>query len=475
MTQQLGPGDGLAFVPASTVDEAVVRLFSLTESRDPGTRGPKRSLEALARSLSLDVDLAATNATLGGQIAVELGVEWRAGHDFRELQVTLNGLNNLLEGTTENLWRLSQRPSIDPASYEKVLLSYPAFKPAPRKQDAVDRLCTLAGVAPTKIGPGSKEHRPTFEAVARSVAPDLFEPGRRPSSKHALVQALYERLGVPWINRGGSTGQSITREGLNLLLAGLEAYSQVTSAGWPTPQQEGATLARVLRDGLADHWDGRETVQAMRANESGNWRHNEWAGWFFEEQVAALLNDAYPTPALGGPRRKYGATTFDYASATRLWDAKAHTVEKQFMLSGKRKKMAKNATILNSADATLQCLSEQGLGYIILDGIAAADDTGQFDDWHRAYTKEDAKPSATFANGPSRRYRKAAFTPLTLRMLWIENLASLDAGIAGGWISRKKQGSQQARTEGSRGAARKDKFHLKVHEASPWVVAEEVW
>ena len=475
MTQQLSREDDIEFVPAATVGEAAARLFSLTGSRNPGTRGPKRSLEALAESLSLDVDLAATNAVLGGQIAGALGIEWHHGHDFRELQITLEGLNKLLRSTTENLWRLSQCAWVDADSYVKVLLSYPAFRPAAGKQEAIDRISDLARVPRDALGPGGKEHRITFEAVASRVAPDLLEPGQAPPTKHAFVEALCERLGVPWISRGASTGQTVTREGLNLLLAGFEARSLFTSAGWATPREEGAALTRALRSGLPDHWEGRETVQVMRTNESRNWRQMEWAGFYFEEQVAVLLNDAHPTPALGGPKRVYGATHFDYASPTRVWDAKAHTVLERVIPSGGRASKAGRAAILNDADAVIDCVREQGLGFIVVDGAATIDANGEFDEWHRAYTRE-GRLSATYRpNTTNRRRRKAAFTPLALRALWIDDLASLDAGIAGGWISRQGQGAQQVRADQTRGAARNEKFHLKVHKASPWVVAEETW
>ena len=310
--------------------------------------------------------------------------------------------------------RLSQRTSVDADSYAKVLLSYPAFKPAASKQDAIDRLSDLAGVSRDRLGPGGKEHRVTFEAVASRVAPDLLEPRRLPRTKHAIVEALCQRLGVPWISRGASTGQSVTREGLNLLLAGFEAHSLVTSAGWSTPHEEGSALARVLRSRLPHHWDGRETVQAMRSNESRNWRQMEWAGFFFEEQVAILLNDTYPTPALGGPNRAYGATNFDYASPTRVWDAKAHTVVEHLIPSGDQTSKATRSAILNDADAIIDCVSEQGLGFLIVDGAATIDATGEFDDWHRTYTRQGREDSPYRPNSANRRRRKAAFTPLAI-------------------------------------------------------------
>lgn len=465
----------LLFVPAGGMDEAAARLFSLTGAPDPGTRGPKRSLEALATSLGLEVDLAVTNAILGAQLAEVMGVRWQKDRDYVGLQVTLDGLNNLLQAATRQLWLTSRQRSVDVSSYNDVLLTFPTFLPARDKQEAVDRLSDLAGVARDRLGPGGKEHRITFDSLASRLAPDLLQEPQARRSKHSMVAALCQRFSVPWLSTAASTGQSVTLEGLNLLLAGAERRLEVTSAGWATPQDEGSALIQVLRDGLADHWDGRSTVQQMRADGSRNWRHREWPGWYFEEQVAALLNVAYPTPPIGGPRRSYGATAFDYASGTRVWDAKAHTVLQVMAPSGRRVSRTSSPAMLNDARAMRSCLSEQGLGFLILDGAATLDETEDFDAWHRAYTREGRTNVAYTSNSGVSRPRKQAFRPLVLRALWIENLAALDAGIAGGWITQSRQGAQQVRPGQDRGADRNDKFQLKVHKSAAWVVATRSW
>src|SRR5690606_31073627 len=82
------------FNPAHTIPEASARMFALTGALDAGTRGPKRSLVALAQSLGVDVDLEAVNAVLGEQIADALGTPWVPGLDYVDLQVTLIGMNN---------------------------------------------------------------------------------------------------------------------------------------------------------------------------------------------------------------------------------------------------------------------------------------------------------------------------------------------------------------------------------------------
>jgi hypothetical protein len=467
--------DDLLFVPAATMDEAAVRLFSLTGGRDPRTRGPKRALDALARSLGVGVDLAVTNAILGGQIARALDVGWSAGSDFVGLQVTLAGLNTLLRAATRRLRLTSQRRAVDLGSYDEVLRAFPKFRPAKDKQEAVDRLSDLAGAGRDRLGPGGKEHRITLDALAGRLAPELLRDVHAQRSKHSMVAALCERFGVPWLTTAASTGQSVTLEGLNLLLAGAERRLDVASSGWGTPEEEARALLMVLESGLNRRWDGRLTVQLMRDNESRNWRQTEWPGFYFEERVATLLNGAYPTPPLGGPRRTYGATPFDYASSTRVWDAKAHTVQKVMVPSGKCFDSASRAAILNDSAAINACLAEQGLGFLVLDGVARFDETGAFDEWHRTFTREGSKSVGSGSNSGRHRRRKSAFDPLTLRALWIANLAALDAGIAGGWISQQKQGAQAVRPGQARGADRNDKYHIKVHKSAPWIVGQVSW
>jgi hypothetical protein len=187
------------------------------------------------------------------------------------------------------------------------------------------------------------------------------------------------------------------------------------------------------------------------------------------------LNRAFPTPAVGGPRRRYGATSFDYASATRVWDAKTHTVAELWQPSGQSRSKGGEASILNDSEAITACVQEQGLGFLVLDGSATFDETRSFDEWHRGYTREGRSGATYTSNTGQQRRRKAAFSPLSLRAVWIEDLPALDAGLAGGWLRREKQGAQPVRAGEVRGAARNDKFHLRVRDASPWVVAEHHW
>lgn len=456
------------FNPATSIPEAASRMFAMTASQDVGTRGPKRALVALAQSLEIDVDLSAVNAVLGAQIAEKLDADWRDGRDYDELQVTLSGMNTLLEASTKNLARLSRAPLVANHSASEVLLAFPGFRPARNKQEAVDRMCDLAGVEHDMLGPGGKEHTRTLKDLARRLAPQVLHETR---TKHELAAALCEAFDVPWLASAGSTGASITLDGLNLILAGAERRAEVVSAGWGSAREEGEALVRALGAGLPDYWDGRQAVMEMRESGSTQWRQMEWAGFYFEEKLRQILNEAHPTPPLGGPRVRFGSTVFDYASATRVWDAKAHTTMRRVLPDGVPYIDSKDAVAwLNDAQAMRECVALQGLGFIVVEGLSSFDSTDEFKQWHKALGATAGRPLRAYvpSTGGSRP-RKAAFTPLELRAIWIENLQALNAGIAAGWLTQEPQPAW----EGS--VARKDKFKARFDRATEWAVARHSW
>ncbi|MDM8085144.1 hypothetical protein QUV83_10240 [Cellulomonas cellasea] len=456
------------FNPAETLPEASARMFALSRSADAGTRGPKRALVALATGLGLDVDLVEVNAVLGERIAEEFGLSWRAGRDYVDLQVTLTGMNNLLRGATQSLERLSRERRVDDASATEVLLAFPGFRPARSKQEAVNRMCDLAGVPWDMLGPGGKEHTWTLKDLARRLAPQLLDMRL---TKHELAAALCDAFGVPWLASAGSTGASITLDGLNLILAGAERRARVASAGWATAHEEGAALVAVLGRGLPSHWDGREAVLEMRESGSTQWRQMEWAGFYFEEKVREVLNEAYPTPPVGGPQVRFGSTVFDYASATRVWDAKAHTAMRVMLPDGEPYRDSGDAVCwLNDARAMRECVELQGLGFLVAEGLSGFDTTGEFKDWHKDLGNRAGRKVREYVPSTGRsRPRKASFTPLELRAVWIEDLVDLDAAILSGWLRQ----DAQPRWEGT--VARNDKFKARVADAGNWQVAHHIW
>lgn len=460
--------EDLAFNPAESLPEASARMFALTRAKDAGTRGPKRALVALAESLGLDVDLVDVNAVLGAQIATELGVGWRPRRDYVDLQVTLPGMNALLEAATVNLHRLSLERRIADRSAAEVLAAFPAFRPARNKQEAVNRMCDLAGVPHDRLGNGGKEHTWTLKDLARRLAPDVLERRR---TKHELAAALCDSFGVPWLASAGSTGASITLDGLNLILAGAERTAGVASAGWATAEQEGAALVATLSRGLRRHWDGRESVLEMKDSGSTQWRQPEWAGFYFEEKVRELLNEDYPTPPLGGPRVRFGNTVFDYASPSRVWDAKAHTALRMQLPDGRQYRATGDAVSwLNDARAMRECIKLQGLGFLVADGLAGFDATGEFKTWHKGLAESIGKRIPVYKPSTDRRrQRKADFTLIGLRAIWIEDEADLDAAITSGWIFQTRQPNWAGTV------ARNDKFKARLERAAHWQVAHHVW
>lgn len=461
-----------SFNPAQSVAEASARMFALTASRDVGTRGPRRSLLALADSLGVEVDSNAVNSVVGWQIADALGTEWVEDHDFVQYQVTLRGMNRLLFAASTNLTRLARARTVESnAALGRALLAMPWFTPARAKQEAVDRLCDLAGVPRYRLGPGGKEYVETFPAVARRLAPHLLGQRR---TKHEWAAALADEFEVPWSPTAVSTQGTVTKEGLNLILAGAERRANVSSAAWATVHDEGYALVAALARDLPTLWDGVECIEWMRENGSTKWFQSEWAGWYFEEQVRAILNSTYPTPPAGGPRVTYGATTFDYSSPTRVWDAKAHTAwSRPYLADDAPPVKASSPLWLNDARAMRECIEEQGLGFLIVDGLADLDVDGSFRRWVENYGAMHGKQRSGYVASTGRsRPRKVRWAPLQLRALWVENTEQLDASITAGWLGVRPQPDWGA---GDLRRPRNDKFQAHLGLAQPWTVASFDW
>lgn len=459
------------FIPAETAGEAITRIYSLTGAADAGTRGEKRAIVALRDALELDIDLARTNAAMGEGIAEALGVEWRASYAERN-KVNLDGLNILLEGATEAyhegaLRRLqSNRPAmLDGPGWE-------GFLPAPSKIEAVNRISALTNSGSEWLGPGSKEHKSVLVNLAASLEPHLDQG----LSKHRLSAALADEFAVPWSDSFESTGQSITLDGLNTLLAGAERkLGQLglhRSLVLGTPEEEGKALAAALIDGLRPteqpdggkrvSWDGRSTCRWMKGEGlTRGPNDNEWQGFFWEEKGRRILNKAF-TPNPNPPRSVYCNTPFDY-SLRFVWDLKAHTEEWFSPLTGKSRPGLREAP-LNDEAAMEECIDDQGLGFLVCNGLAIADDDLGFVGWHREFKLANGVKSRSSNSGGSR-MRKAAFEPLDVEVFWFPNLVALEAAKVAGQISGFKQGRQAPARVGVDGKPRGRKYKLRPARA----------
>jgi len=98
------------------------------------------------------------------------------------------------------------------------------------KQDAMDRIHVLIGLPTATLGPGSKEHKESFRAIARflglNIDPQL--------DKIEFAAAISMHLGIAWEPSCWSAGGTITLEGLNRILRGLLNYENLNKMGVET-------------------------------------------------------------------------------------------------------------------------------------------------------------------------------------------------------------------------------------------------
>ena len=449
------------FIPAATTNEAIARIFSLTGARYQ-SRGEKRALVALRDSLGLDVDVVRTNAVMGEQLAQRLDVAWEPELHTVRNKVNLDGLNVLLEGATERFQAGELQRVGAEAPVALVGPGWAAFQPAVSKIEAVTRIARLTDSPEEWLGPGSKEHKSVLLNLADRLLPTALLDR---SSKTRLGRDIASELDVPWTDTCYSTGETISLEGLNTILAGTERRlgRLGTSAAdlLASPEAEGAALAAALFDGWkAEQWDGRTCVEWLAASGARGANDNEWQGWYFEARGREVLAAAFQ-PSQHPPRTRYGNTVFDY-SLNHVWDLKAHTTV-QVDGVGRETKSGGNL-MLNDERAVRDCVKEQGLGFLILSGAAVMDSDGSFVSWHRDFKARRGKRVSPSNSGKSRT-RKKAFVPLNVEAFWIASSLALDAAVAAGSLAVRATGRQPPKVAGGLGAARADKFHMHLPTA----------
>lgn len=460
------------FIPAESTTEAIARIFGLTGARFH-SRGEKRALVALRDALDLDVDIVRTNAVLGERIAARLDIEWEPARHTERHKVNLPGLNVLLEGATDAfhagaLARVAEEP---PAGLTGP--GWSTFRPAVSKIEAVTRLARLTDSPEEWLGPGSKEHKSVLVNLADRLLPDA-ELDR--TSKTRMARDIASELDVPWTPTCYSTGETISLEGLNTLLAGVErrlGRLGTTAADLlASPEAEGAALAAALYDGWkAEPWDGRSCVEWLADSGARGANENEWQGWYFEARGRQLLSAAFP-PSGTPPRVRFGNTTFDY-SLNHVWDLKAHT-DAQVESTGVTRRRS-GTLILNDERAVRECVETQGLGFLVLGGRAEMDLDGSFVAWHRDFKARQGKKVAPSNSGRSRT-RKRTFSPLHVESFWIDSTPALDAAVASGSLTVAPVGRQPPKEVGGSGNSRADKFHLRLAAARDELrVARREW
>ena len=249
---------------------------------------------------------------------------------------------------------------------------------------------------------------------------------------------------MPWNDSCWSSGQTVTLNGLNAVLAGAE---QRVLHGHGTKlirlQQEARLLVAALAASCPSHWDGRACVQEMLKSEYSKARGTEWAGWYFEFVGLPALINAYG----GGPVR-IGATEFDYAR-NFVWDLKTHGQEK---LASPEK--VSGEALLNDHESILQCVDERGsIGFLILSGASSFDGFIEFDAWHRKMR------GASESRSPRPRRLKVSLHPVTLQAYVFQGTAEVEQALADGVLKVFRQGHQPS------GKPRRPKLDLVLRKA----------
>jgi hypothetical protein len=115
------------------------------------------------------------------------------------------------------------------------------------------------------------------------------------------------------------------------------------------------------------YWDGKEKILEMKNDGSNNWRQMEWPGFYFEFIGKHLLDGYFNINGI-----KYGKTTIDLFNEIP-WDLKAHTINSS----------NHNKVQTNSLTAIHNAVDDYGyIGFILLEGEAEWDDSGEFKEWH---------------------------------------------------------------------------------------------
>ncbi|MGB3762196.1 MAG: hypothetical protein WA966_03165 [Ornithinimicrobium sp.] len=469
---QISDADRPFFLPAETVPEALGRIYAIT-GVPPQGRGEKRALVALRDSLGVDVDIVRTNDDMAARLAARLDIAWEPTRYAVRHRITLDGLNALLEGATEAYRQGSLRRSRAAAAAALQGPAWRGFEPAVSKIEAVTRIAGLTGSPREWLGPGSKEHKSVLVNLADRLLP---EDHLDRSSKTRMARDIAEALGALWSDSCYSTGETISLEGLNTILAGAErrlGRLGTTAADLlMSPEAEADAFVAALVDGLdPGPWDARRCVTWMDRNEVRGANDNEWQGWYFEARGREVLNNAF-APRRDPVRRRFGNTDFDYAM-NHVWDLKAHTAEQYLPVSG-RTASGRPSLILNDAEAIRSCADAGGIGFLVLSGRAVMDEDGCFVSWHREFKARRGAAPAVSNSGRSR-MRKAGFQPLRVDAYWLGDGTALDAALAAGRLSVSTQGRQAPRSAGARGRERRDKMQLHRAAASEMVCASQSW
>lgn len=94
-----------------------------------------------------------------------------------------------------------------------------------QKKMIVDEIASLVGVSPPSMSSGSTEPRRLFELVNDSLGLGLAA-----RTKQGMAREIIELSGGSWLSAYGSSGATVTRDGLLAVLAAIQIITGVQDA-----------------------------------------------------------------------------------------------------------------------------------------------------------------------------------------------------------------------------------------------------
>ena len=208
-------------------------------------------------------------------------------------------------------------------------------------------------------------------------------------------------------------------------------------------------IKNILEQKLSENWDGKNCILELKSaseNDGKNhgWKQMEWIGFYFEWKARKTLIDK-----LGGsigPR--YGSVVFDY-QFQGIWDFKSHP-----------NNQSADWSYLNDVQSVNECINEhEHLGWIIADGRADYDDSGDFKLWHdRLKGKVSDYELERIRRGARSRKRKKAFSLENIYIIEFFDLSELEVAMQQGWLRDDMQAGQR----NSDGSPRNAKYGINL-------------
>ena len=211
------------------------------------------------------------------------------------------------------------------------------------------------------------------------------------------------------------------------------------------------TIKNLLFNNFPSNWDGKHSILELKTaseadGQNHGWKQMEWIGFYFEWKARKILINNLGGST--GPR--FGSVVFDY-QYQGIWDFKSHPNNQTAEWS-----------YLNDVQSVNECIDEHGhLGWIIADGRADYDNTGDFKIWHdRLKGKISGYELERIRRGARSRKRKKSFFLENIYIIEFTALSRVKGAMQQGWLRNDMQAGQR----NADGSSRNAKYGINLKE-----------